>query len=57
MDAQLAHAPGTALPALALALGGNVDHLNSRKGKAVRACFGQLAHRIAPGRFFSSQEE
>ncbi len=57
MDAQLAYAPETALPALALALGGNVDHLNSRKGEKERACFCQLAHRIAAGRFFSSEEE
>jgi hypothetical protein len=57
MDAQLAYAPGTALPALALALGGNFDHLNSSKGKEVRACFGQPTHRIATGRFCSSEEE
>jgi hypothetical protein len=56
MDAQLADAPGTALPALALALGGNFDHLNSSKGEEVRACFGQPAHRIATGRFLSSEE-
>jgi hypothetical protein len=53
MDAQLADAPGTALPALALALGGNFDYLNSSKGEKERACFCQLAHRIATGRFFS----
>jgi hypothetical protein len=54
MDAQLADAPGTTLPALALALGGNVDHLNNSKGEEVRTCFCQPAHRIATGRFFSS---
>jgi hypothetical protein len=54
MDAQLAYASGPALPALALALGGNVDHLNNSKGEEVRTCFCQPAHRIANGRFFSS---
>jgi len=59
MDAQLADAPGTTLPALALALGGNVDvdHLNSSKGEKERACFGQPTHCIATGRFFSPEEE